>query len=634
MPRDGSRDDTAADTRTREREPANRESAVVDRRRALGLLVAGAAGTLGGCARSDCVLRSCNRPEQVSLSIKSLPADADTRALRISRFLAENLDAIGVDASIVPMRRETLFRDVLMNHRFDIYVARFPERTDPDFLRSLVHSQYVTDVGWQNPFGFVDADVDELLGRQRRHRGPPRARAVEAVQRKLAHAQPFSVVAFVDEIRALRFEPEPTGRNVHTKLGYLSLLTAPNESVSGDDRANGEGSLGARADRRPDAPRAIRMTLTDERPLKNLNPLSVVFRGEGVITSLLYDSLGQRIAGQVRPWLAASWSWDEGNSDVPGLDVTLREDLRWHDGTALDAADVAFTYRFLSDTSLGTLDSPVPAPRFGGRASVVTDAVVLDDCTVRLSFRPVSRSVARRALTAPILPTHVWKGKNGEATVGGIDTGATVTEAVVWNNRTPVGSGPLQLKALNVRKKLSLEPFEHHFLTHVEAPHLRPFGDDVAYDHLTFQRFPSSESAVAMVRSGDADGTAMGVLPTDVPSIGKDSALDLHVYPSRSFYHVGYNARRPPLDDPSFRRAVARLLDEAFLVEDVFDGFAEPAASPLARHEMLAPELAWEGTDPSVPFLGEHGRLDVERARQALRDAGYGYGDDGKLRVS
>jgi peptide/nickel transport system substrate-binding protein len=96
-------------------------------------------------------------------------------------------------------------------------------------------------------------------------------------------------------------------------------------------------------------------------------------------------------------------------------------------------------------------------------------------------------------------------------------------------------------------------------------------------------------------------------------------------------YHVGFNARKTPFSNVRFRRAVAQLLDKSFLVEDVFDGYAEPAASPLARHDSLVEDLQWSGTDPELPFPGTNGSLDVAAAKATFRDAGFRYTNDGKL---
>jgi peptide/nickel transport system substrate-binding protein len=274
----------------------------------------------------------------------------------------------------------------------------------------------------------------------------------------------------------------------------------------------------------------------------------------------------------------------------------------------------------------------VPAPRFRGLSSLVTDAEAVDERTVRLSFVPASRRVAARALTAPVLPAHVWEAKARQATVAGLDPGVPVTRALVWSNPDPVGSGPLRLERRRPREALVLSRDDDHFLTRDGlADYLGPFAGGFAPDRLAFTVVPSGGAAVELVRSGDADATASGVMPADVPEVGRSDALELHVTRPRRFYGVGYNVRRGPLSSPRFRRAVARLLDKEFIAREVFERYGTPAASPLARHQAVAPGLVWNGQDPELPFPGEAGRLDVSRAREAFRSAGYRYSTDGDL---
>jgi len=568
----------------------------------------------------------------VSLTIKAVPADADPRATRIARFLAEKLETVGVEARVIPTSRETLYRDVLVNERFDLYVGRFPPREDPDFLRPLLHSRFAAEAGWQNPFGFADLEVDRLLERQRRQTGSARRETLARLQRKIVRTQPFTVIAFPDEIRGVRSDRWAgwNEKDIHTPLGYLSLDRTSGTSASGPRLVPGTGEGRRNGTReRPE----VRMALTDGRALENLNPLAVAFRDRGAITGLLYDPLGRRIHGRVRPWLADAWQWVEpGDDGHPGLEVRLRDELRWHDGRALTADDVAFTYRFLRDTSLGRVEHPVPAQRFRGPVSLVSGVETDGDRTVRLRVRSSSRRVGERALTVPVLPAHIWADKATQATIAGIDTTGTVTEALVWNNQQPVGSGPLRFESLQAREELALERFDDHFLTRSpQDPHLAPYRSGFEPRGLRFRRAPSAAAAVSMVSNGSVDAVATGVLPDTIRQIGRNELLRLHVDRTRAFYHVGFNARRRVTRNPRFRRAVAQLLDRPYLVEEVYEGYAAPAASPLARHRALAPDLAWTGTAPELPFLGDDGQLDAERARRAFREAGYRYSDDGNL---
>jgi peptide/nickel transport system substrate-binding protein len=51
----------------------------------------------------------------------------------------------------------------------------------------------------------------------------------------------------------------------------------------------------------------------------------------------------------------------------------------------------------------------------------------------------------------------------------------------------------------------------------------------------------------------------------------------------------------------------------------------------MADTEWIAPSLAWDGSDPEVPFAGEDGALDESQARDLFREAGLEYSDEGRL---
>jgi peptide/nickel transport system substrate-binding protein len=635
----------------------------LSRRALLSSLGLGMAAT-GGCVRRMQSIVGRDTPGQLSLSVKTLPADADPRATRIARTLATNLGEVGIDARVVPMSREELMRDVLLNHAFDLYVAQHPGHHDASFLRPLLHSRFDSEPGWQNPFGYANLDLDDHLASLPRLRGGERSTALAEVQRKVARTQPFSVVAFPDEIRTARkdrFEGW-SAAGVNSLESYLSVEPTPSvaraagtrtrtrtptatavpddvgstasgggtESTSGFGGGDGDGDGGLSPAPTPSGSSAVelRMTLTDSRPTENLNPLAVEFRGSPDVTSLLYDPLARYVDGVPVPWLASTWEWDEGTG-APVADVRLREGLRWHDGEPLTAEDVAFTYRFLHDTALGGLSTAVPTPRFRGRSTLVEDVEVLDGERLRVRFVPSTREQARWAFTIPLLPEHVWADRTAAASLPWLAKSATVTEALVWRNPEPVGSGPFRFRSSTVKQSVVLDANPDHFLVtdDLSGPAAR-FAGGPSIDRLRFRVVPSAGAALELLRTGAADATASPLSPDEVPRIGRSPELSLHVRPSKRFYHVGFNARRAPLSNPRFRRSVARLLDKEGIAETVFDGYATPAATPLARDDTALASLAWEGADPELPFAGSDGELDVRTARDFFREAGYQYVDD------
>lgn len=124
----------------------------------------GLAALSAGCLGRSRNIAGRKRSSQLTLEINAAPADRDPNAIRIARHLAENLDAVGVDARINTLGQLDLRRKVLINHNFDVYVGQFREAEpfDPDAMYAFTHSKFIAEAGWQNPFGFTDVSgVDD-----------------------------------------------------------------------------------------------------------------------------------------------------------------------------------------------------------------------------------------------------------------------------------------------------------------------------------------------------------------------------------------------------------------------------------------------------------------------------------------
>ena len=562
--------------------------------------------------------------EQVSVQIKTLPADSDPFALRAARTIAAWYNEAGIDAQVVPVSEEELFRQVLLGNDFEMFLARGRGwNVDPDSLYSLLHSRFADAQGWQNPFGFVDLDVDGNLETQRRVTGAERRKAVAELLRSIARSQPFTPLVFPDDIRAVRRDTYTNWGDVdlQTPQGYLALQRATDAEEDGEEQTE-----------------VLRIMSTDRRPTENLNPLSAEYRRSGVVTGLVYDALGHVTSEGTQPWLAASWAFDR-TTEGPRATIRLRPGATWHDGTPLTTADVAFTYALLSDTSLGSAgetgetddDAAIPAPRFQGRAGLVSDVDVVDDTVATIQFVDCSPTVAARALTVPILPEHIWTERTDPASMAGIEV-SQATEALVANNIPPVGSGPLRFRRNTPRESLVLEPFPEHFLADPDTTDLPDGVGPPPYDRFRIQFVGSDDAAIGVVADGDAEVTGTPVGTDAVPRIGRNDGLELVISRSDAPYLVGYNTQRAPFTNPRFRNTVARLVDVNHLVSAVFDGYARPTVTPIQEGRWVPSDLEWDETDgnPVTPFIGSDGEIDGGRARQAFRDAGYQY-DDGRL---
>ncbi|WP_049923976.1 ABC transporter substrate-binding protein [Halopiger djelfimassiliensis] len=574
----------------------------VSRRSVLAATAAGLVGSTGGCIDRVQSVVDQDGDDQLSLSIMTVPADGDRESVQIARQLEANLEAVGVDVTVSMRSRSEFLEAVLIEHDFDLYVGRHPADFDPDFLYEALHSTYANEAGWQNPFGFTSMAFDSSLETQRRADGQERATHVASVLNGLAQEKPFEPICIPSEYRVARTDRFDGWEDDHlaTRLGYLGL-----ESGEGVDR--------------------LHALVTDARPSQNVNPLSATIRERGTVIDVLYDSLATvdvtDDTTSLRPWLAADWEWNDSTATV-----TLREGCRFHDGEPVTAADVAFTYRFLADTTLGRGPVPSPAPRYRGQVAAIDDIEVVDDRRLTVSVTS-GQEVGERAFTVPILPEHVWR-ERVESRIGRPDEFSPPQGkwgVVTTDNVPPVGSGPFQFAARTEREHMTLERFDEHFTLREDVSLPEP-----TVEELRFGVDPGTASSIERVAGGEADVTTSMLETYALEEIPDAPEIERLESPSWTFYHVGFNTRKTPFSNSHFRRAVARLLDKEWLVESVFHGHATPVTAPVAD-EWVPDSLVWDGEDPVTPFVGSGGDLDVEAARAAFEAAGFRYDSDGRL---
>jgi peptide/nickel transport system substrate-binding protein len=581
------------------------------RRRAFLAGVAGAATATAGCLGNVRNLLGRQGVDQLSLSIATLPASEDPYAVRIATRLADNLRASGIETMVDPVRPDVLFRDILINQDFDLYVARYPSHGAPDELRSMLYSPYAEESGWQNPFGFTDLTLDDLLDQQRSTEGADRIGMIHEIQRRVVREQPFTVVCFPDHLGAVRddrFDGWPPG-GPGRPPDYFRLHRVGSETT-------------------------LQLLLGNDRITRNRNPIAVEYRDQGKFTGLLYDPLVWPGREDVEaspdpiPWLARTVAW-EGDETLSAT-VQVRE-TPWHDGEPVTAEDVAFTYEFLGDTSLGEFETPVPTPWRRGRVSLVDATDVLDDRRIRIAFTTRNRSIARRALVVPILPRHIWRERTDPADIAGIELGGPTTQALVASNEAAVGSGPLQFVDGDAGESLSLEAFPDHFLYTGRNENIPDrLSEERPFDRIEFTVAPSHDAVVQILSDDGADAAADGLRASVVPRIVRDDDVSLTTRATASFYHIGYNCRRAPLVDPNFRRTIARHIHRETAVLDSLEGYGIPSEAPL-KGQWVPDNLLWDG-EANLPFFGTDGEFDEEAAMEAFQEAGYQYDGDRLIR--
>ena len=137
-------------------------------------------------------------------------------------------------------------------------------------------------------------------------------------------------------------------------------------------------------------------------------------------------------------------------------------------------------------------------------------------------------------------------------------------------------------------------------------------ASQVRLDEIQFIRFDSGDAEERAYRAGQIEAT-MSVPPSKIASYQTEHPDELQRSPLIETRYLSFNTRRPPLDDPRVRQALALAIDREKLVEKILQG-GQPAAG-----RMMPPALRLAEASSELPASHRH---DPAAARALLAAAG------------
>lgn len=289
-------------------------------------------------------------------------------------------------------------------------------------------------------------------------------------------------------------------------------------------------------------------------------------------TSLVYDSLTRPDnTGKAVPSLATGWKY---NADGTEVTFTLRQGVKFSDGTPLDAAAVAKHFERTKNASYSTLASQLATVK-----SVTADGA--DKVVFHLNRTDYS------------IPSLI------SARVGLIESPTADPESL---STKPVGSGPyiLTQNVAGSRVVLKKNP---------------DYWDANSYKITDFVISAPGNNAtvVTSLASGAIDVAEIGADQIDA---AKAAGLEVQVIPTQNQQFYNVNVRNGVLKDPKVLEAVRIGIDRQAYVDSVLGGGGEPNVQPFPK--------GYVGYDPG---LEKQWPYDPEKAKALLAEAGYNPGD-------
>jgi peptide/nickel transport system substrate-binding protein len=300
----------------------------------------------------------------------------------------------------------------------------------------------------------------------------------------------------------------------------------------------------------------------------NLDPRVGLDAQSERIDELLFDALLTRGPDlNVRPGLAERWEIPDPLTYI----FHLHSGVKFHDGRPLTSRDVKWTFDSLLQGKV--LSTKAATYRFVDRVDAPDDATVVFH--LKEPFAPLLWNLSEGA--SGIVPYGSGKEISGE----------------------PIGSGPFRFVSAEPDKEVILERNPNYW------------GAEPKIERIRFMVVPDTTTRALELRKGSADAAINALTPDMVLTLRHDRHLDVLRAPGTVLAYLGFNVRDPILRDVRVRQAVAYAIDRRPMIDYLWRGFAQPAASIL-------PPQSW-AYDPNVRTYFH----DPERARQILDAAGH-----------
>ncbi len=318
------------------------------------------------------------------------------------------------------------------------------------------------------------------------------------------------------------------------------------------------------------------------------NPLFAVSPADSSVSRLVFSGLFTLAPnGELEPDLASDITVDE-----EGLvhTVTLRQDVRWHDGEAFTAEDVVRTYQLIQDPE-------VRSPLEPSWQSVTVEA--LDEYTVQFKL-PNILSSFKFSLVNGIVPAHIMNT---------IETADLRTAA--FNTINPIGTGPFIFDSVEVVGSNADTRYEKVTLERNDDYYYSP----PKIDGMVLRSYRVEDPMIKAFENKEISAM-VGLYSVSDQLIDKTENVQEFSTPTTSSVMLFLNNGTDPLNNKKIRQALIKGTDTDALRASVSYPLVEADSPFLRTHFAYDPDKVQVSTD-------------IKAANKLLEEEGWKKGEDG-----
>lgn len=292
---------------------------------------------------------------------------------------------------------------------------------------------------------------------------------------------------------------------------------------------------------------------------------------------------------------------------------TMRDGLKWSDGTELNAKDFEYTFKRIADTNVAAPYAETVIGMIEGYKDAIDsknpeklNVKASDDgktLTIKLAY-PCSYfdKIVAFGTMSPVQKATVEK--NG-------DSWATKPETYVCN-------GPYTITEWTPSEKIVCKKNENY-----------KGGWDsskIVNDKLTFLLLEDSSASYTAYTGGTAQ-LIKNVPTEEIPTLKKDKKDEFNVDPILGTYYLSMNLNKAPFNNKNVRKALSLAIDRDYVANTVMQGTYTPAYNYVGTGvDDVDPGKFLENSKAAnggKTYISEDYKANLEEAKKALAEAGY-----------
>ena len=329
---------------------------------------------------------------------------------------------------------------------------------------------------------------------------------------------------------------------------------------------------------------------------------------------LLINENNEVVGGQAESW--------ETSEDGLTWTFTMRDGLKWSDGTDLNAKDFEYSFKRMVDpntaapyaeTCLGMIDGFEEAAGFPDADGNPTAEPNPDALNVKASDDGKTLTIVLS------YPCSYFDKMAAFATMSPVQQATVEANGDAWctSPDTFVSNGPYMIT--------DWTPSERIVLT--KNPNYVGGWDSskIVSDTITLLLLEDSSASFAAYNSGEA--VLIKDVPTDeIPSLTKaEDGGDFYVDTILGTYYVSLNLQRDAFKDAKVRKALSLAIDRDYVANTIMQGTYSAADSIVGPG--IVDESGYFHDNGNAPYISADYEANLAEAKKLLEEAGYPNGE-------